>query len=95
MFWSTAIFLAIDRINAVFPIAGRAAIIIRSDGCQPPVSLSTALNPEGTPERPQLSTLGNLEQLSRMRISYPLFTVRNIIKLNIGRMKLLLQIKPN
>ena len=40
-------------------------------------------------------TLGNPEQLSRMLILYPLSTVRNTIKLNIGRMKLLLQIRPN
>ena len=42
-------------MNAVFPIAGRAAIIIKSEFCQPPVSLSTSLKPEGTPERPSLS----------------------------------------
>jgi len=35
---STAIFRAIDRAKAVFPIPGLAAIIIKSDGCNPPVS---------------------------------------------------------
>ena len=52
---STVIFLAMERMNAVFPIAGRAAMMMRSVGCQPPVSLSISLNPEGIPDIPPLS----------------------------------------
>ena len=44
-----AIFLAIVRVKAVFPIAGRAATMIRSVGCQPAVISSTLVNPQGTP----------------------------------------------
>ena len=36
----TAIFLAIESTKAVLPIAGRAAIMMRSEFCQPDVSLS-------------------------------------------------------
>ena len=52
---STAIFLAMESRNAVLPIAGRAAMIIKSEFCQPPVSLSISLKPEGIPEIPSLS----------------------------------------
>ena len=41
-----------DNTNAVLPIEGRAAIITRSEGCQPEVTSSKALNPEGTPLNP-------------------------------------------
>src|SRR5690554_6798854 len=37
---SIAIFRAIDKTKAVLPIQGRAAIIIKSEGCQPDVSVS-------------------------------------------------------
>ena len=50
--WTTAIFRAIDSTNAVFPIAGRAATITRSEGCQPAVTSSNATKPEGTPLMP-------------------------------------------
>lgn len=46
-------------------------------------------------KRPQLSDLRNPEQLSRTPILYPLSTVRSTIKLNIGRMKRLLQTRLN
>ena len=36
----TATFLAIFKASAVFPILGRAAKIIRSEGCKPDVKLS-------------------------------------------------------
>ena len=55
MLWSTVMFLAIESRNAVFPIAGRAAMMIKSELCHPPVSLSTSLNPDGIPESPSLS----------------------------------------
>ncbi|MNY03848.1 hypothetical protein D3C86_1364900 [compost metagenome] len=42
-------------MKAVFPIAGLAAMMIRSEFCQPPVSLSKAVNPDGTPDNPSLS----------------------------------------
>src|SRR5690606_31614865 len=37
---SIAMFRAIDNTKAVFPIPGRAAIMIKSDGCQPEVKAS-------------------------------------------------------
>ena len=40
---------AIERTNAVLPIDGRAAMIIRSDNCQPNVTRSMAMKPDGTP----------------------------------------------
>ena len=48
-------FLAMESRKAVLPIAGRAAMMMRSEFCQPPVSLSTSLKPEGIPESPSLS----------------------------------------
>ncbi len=50
--WFTAIFRVMDNTNAVLPIEGRAAIITRSEGCQPEVTSSKALKPEGTPLNP-------------------------------------------
>ena len=44
-------FLAMERANAVFPIEGRAAIMINSDFCHPEVSLSSFVNPDGVPTR--------------------------------------------
>ena len=52
--WSTAILRAMDKTKAVLPMAGRAAITIMSERCQPLVILSKALNPEGTPDTPDL-----------------------------------------
>ena len=46
---SIAIFLAIDKTNAVLPMAGRAAMIMRSDFCHPAVILSIAGKPEDIP----------------------------------------------
>ena len=46
---STAAFRASDKVKAVLPIAGRAATIIKSDFCQPPVTRSRLLKPEGHP----------------------------------------------
>ena len=40
---------AMVSVNAVLPIDGRAAMIIKSDACQPSVTLSMEVNPEGTP----------------------------------------------
>lgn len=54
IFMSTAIFFAIDSTKAVFPMAGRAAIIIRSDFCQPDVSLSNLGKPLLRPLNPSL-----------------------------------------
>ena len=47
--WSTAILRAIESTNAVLPIEGRAAMITRSDNCQPSVTRSIAIKPDGTP----------------------------------------------
>ncbi len=47
--WSTAMLRAIESTKAVLPIEGRAAMMIRSDSCQPSVTRSTAMKPEGTP----------------------------------------------
>ena len=49
--WSIAIFLAIERANAVLPIEGRAAMITSSAFCQPDVSRSSFVNPDGVPTR--------------------------------------------
>ena len=54
MLCKTEIFRAIDNEKAVFPIPGLAAIIIKSLGCQPEVSLSTLTKPEGIPDKPSL-----------------------------------------
>ncbi|MBS9768148.1 MAG: hypothetical protein KGV44_11520 [Flavobacteriaceae bacterium] len=46
------IYRAIESTKAVFPIAGRAAKIIKSLFCQPAVILSNSVNPDGTPLNP-------------------------------------------
>ena len=51
---SIAIFLAIEITKAVFPIPGRAAIIIKSDGCQPEVIASSFVKPVAKPLIPSL-----------------------------------------
>ncbi|MCY1534014.1 hypothetical protein D9M68_693700 [compost metagenome] len=51
---STAAFLAQVSTKAVLPIAGLAAIITRSDFCQPPVMRSKSVKPEGTPVKPSV-----------------------------------------
>lgn len=50
----TAIFLAIESTNAVLPMAGRAAIITRSEFCQPEVILSSAWKPLSKPLKPSV-----------------------------------------
>ena len=52
IFAFTAKFLAMESVRAVLPIPGRAAMMIRSLGCQPEVRRSTLSNPEGIPLRP-------------------------------------------
>ena len=52
--------LAIDNANAVLPIPGLAAIIIKSLSCQPAVKLSILLNPEGTPLSPFLFEIASI-----------------------------------
>ena len=59
-----AIFLAIVNANAVLPIPGLAATIIRSDFCHPDVTLSSLVKPEGTPLSPSSFCL-NISILSR------------------------------
>ena len=54
MFCPTAILRAIERVRAVLPIPGRAAMIIRSLACQPEVSWSSLVKPEGTPLKPSV-----------------------------------------
>ena len=49
---STATFRASESTKAVLPIDGRAAMMIRSDGCHPSVSRSRCVNPDGTPLNP-------------------------------------------
>ena len=48
----TDAFLATESTKAVFPIPGRAAMMIRSDFCQPAVTRSSSVNPLGTPVTP-------------------------------------------
>ena len=40
---------AIESTKAVLPIDGRAATMMRSDSCQPSVTRSRAMKPDGTP----------------------------------------------
>ncbi len=47
--WSTAMLRAIERTNAVLPIDGRAAMMMRSESCHPSVTRSMDMNPDGTP----------------------------------------------
>jgi len=55
-----AMFFAIESTNAVFPMAGRAAIIIKSDFCQPAVILSMPVNPLLSPLKPFLFSIASL-----------------------------------
>ena len=50
--WSTAILAIMEMTKAVLPIAGRAAMMTRSEFCHPLVILSSLLNPVVRPERP-------------------------------------------
>ena len=60
MLCKTEIFRAIDNEKAVFPIPGRAAIIIKSLGCHPEVNLSTLTKPEGIPDKPSLLAISSI-----------------------------------
>ena len=55
-----AIFLAIDNAKAVFPIPGLAAIITRSLGCHPDVSLSISKKPEAIPLSPSFLDISSI-----------------------------------
>ncbi len=52
MLKSTAMFLAIESTNAVLPMAGRAAMMIRSEFCHPEVMASNSEYPVARPDRP-------------------------------------------
>ncbi len=54
MLKSMAAFRIEETTNAVFPMAGRAAIITNSVFCHPPVIRSNAVNPLATPVSPSL-----------------------------------------
>ncbi len=58
-FQSTAMLRVIDKTNAVLPMAGRAATIIRSVFCHPEVMRSTPVNPEGIPDSPSSRLLAS------------------------------------
>ena len=60
----TAIFFAIESTKAVLPIAGRAAIMIKSEFCQPDVISSSFLNPDCNPLIPS-SLLAAISKLAR------------------------------
>ena len=60
IFCWTEIFLAIESANAVFPIPGLAAIITRSLGCHPDVSLSSFSKPVETPLRPSCFAISSI-----------------------------------
>ena len=60
IFWFTAIFLAIESVNAVLPIPGRAATMIKSLSCHPDVNLSSFVNPEGMPLKPSLLEISSI-----------------------------------
>ncbi len=48
--WSTAALRAMFSAKAVFPMLGRAAMMISSPGCSPPVISSRSPKPVGRPE---------------------------------------------
>ena len=60
----TAISLAIERVNAVLPIPGRAAMIIKSLGCHPDVSLSSFRKPVLTPLNPSRLDISSIRVLA-------------------------------
>ena len=60
MLFSTVIFLAIDNVNAVLPIPGLAATIIKSLGCHPEVNLSISPNPEAIPLKPSFLEISSI-----------------------------------
>ena len=79
-------FRAIDSTNAVFPIPGRAAIIIKSDGCQPDVILSNLSNPVAMPDKPSLLAISSIRffacktklcAVSELRFIFPCVTSYN------------------
>ena len=83
-----AIFLAIERTKAVFPIPGRAAIIIKSDGCQPEVILSSFSKPVAIPLKPSLLAISSIRFLawitklcavSELRLMFPCVTSYNLV----------------
>ena len=53
-----------ESTNAVFPIPGLAAIITKSDGCQPEVILSNFSKPVAIPESPSLLAISSIRFLA-------------------------------
>ena len=51
----SAALTAISMASAVFPIDGRPAMIMKSDGCKPEVRWSSFVKPVDTPEATPLS----------------------------------------
>ena len=64
--FSTEIFLAIERVKAVLPIPGLAAIIIKSLSCHPDVSLSISWKPDGIPLSPSFFDISSIFALARL-----------------------------
>ena len=58
--FSTVIFLAMDSVNAVLPIPGLAATIIKSLGCQPEVNLSISPKPDAIPLNPSFLEISSI-----------------------------------
>src|SRR5690625_464219 len=58
--WSMAIFLAMERVSAVFPIPGLAELIIKSLCYHPEVSLSSYVNQEGIPDKTSLFAISSI-----------------------------------
>ena len=83
--WSIAAFLTRLRAKAVLPMAGLAARITRSEGCQPPLMRSISLKPEATPVIPLFSpdirvSMSFSELVIRLEISWKfLFNPRFLI----------------
>ena len=76
-----------DIIKAVFPIAGRAPIVIRSPFCHPEVILSNLVNPVFNPLIPSAFTAVFCIERYASSISgficvYPLFEVGEAILVN-------------
>ena len=60
IFFKTEMFLAIDKVKAVFPMPGLEAIIIKSLGCQPEVNLSNFSKPVLTPLNPSFLEISSI-----------------------------------
>ncbi|MNE45155.1 hypothetical protein D3C80_1394270 [compost metagenome] len=84
----TLAFLAQVNTKAVLPIAGRAAIITKSEGCHPPVMRSRSVKPEGTPVNPSLLPRNSSS------VANDCFTISSIFCVSLRRLFCAISNKP-